>query len=57
MRYPYVLGHGTENDFVLLLDPDDQLDVGPAEVRFLCDRHAGIGGDGLLRAVRARHAP
>ncbi len=50
-------GHGTENDFVVLLDPDDTLGVGPAEVRFLCDRHAGIGGDGLLRAVRARHIP
>jgi diaminopimelate epimerase len=50
-------GHGTENDFVLLLDRDGTLPVGPPEVRFLCDRHAGIGGDGLLRAVPARHVP
>jgi diaminopimelate epimerase len=55
--WSFTKGHGTQNDFVLLLDPDDELDVGPAEVRFLCDRHAGIGGDGLLRAVRARHVP
>ena len=55
--WSFTKGHGTQNDFVLLLDPDDALDVGPAEVRFLCDRHAGIGGDGLLRAVRARHIP
>ena len=31
------------------------LDVGPAEVRYLCDRHAGLGADGLLRAVAAKH--
>jgi diaminopimelate epimerase len=53
----YAKGHGTENDFVLLLDREGMLDVGPAEVRFLCDRHAGIGADGLLRAVLAKHVP
>ena len=56
-RWSFSKGHGTENDFVVLLDRDDTLQVGPAEVRFLCDRHAGLGGDGLLRAVRARHIP
>jgi len=29
--------------------------VGPAEVRFICDRRAGLGADGLLRAVLAKH--
>jgi diaminopimelate epimerase len=48
----FAKGHGTENDFVLLPDPDGQLDVPPALVRALCDRRAGIGGDGLLRVVR-----
>jgi len=56
-RWSFSKGHGTENDFVVLLDRDDTMQVGPAEVRYLCDRHAGIGGDGLLRAVRARHIP
>ncbi|GAA1830408.1 diaminopimelate epimerase [Microlunatus capsulatus] len=56
-RWSFSKGHGTENDFVVLLDRDDTMHVGPAEVRYLCDRHAGIGGDGLLRAVRARHVP
>ena len=45
-------GHGTENDFVLLPDLDDELDLTPELVGRLCDRRAGIGGDGVLRVVR-----
>lgn len=45
-------GHGTENDFVLLPDPDDRLDLTAAVVRGLCDRRAGIGADGVIRIVR-----
>lgn len=54
-RWSFTKGHGTENDFVVLLDRDDTLDLTPAVVRFLCDRRAGIGGDGVLRAVFSRH--
>lgn len=53
----FAKGHGTRNDFVLVTDADDQLGLTDDIVRFLCDRRAGIGGDGLLRAVRARHIP
>jgi diaminopimelate epimerase len=48
----FAKGHGTENDFVLLPDPDGALDLTAAQVAALCDRRAGIGGDGLIRAVR-----
>jgi diaminopimelate epimerase len=48
----FLKGHGTENDFVLLPDHDDRLDLTPELVRALCDRHAGIGADGVLRVVR-----
>jgi diaminopimelate epimerase len=48
----FVKGHGTENDFVLLSDPSGQLTVDAALVRALCDRRAGIGGDGVIRVVR-----
>ena len=54
-RWSFTKGHGTQNDFVVILDRESMLDVGPAEVRFLCDRRAGIGADGLLRAVLAKH--
>jgi diaminopimelate epimerase len=47
----WVKGHGTENDFLLLPDPQAQLRLRPALVRALCNRHAGIGADGVLRLV------
>jgi diaminopimelate epimerase len=56
-----LLGHGTENDFVVLPDPDgtvwpeDRLDA--ELVRRLCDRRSGLGGDGVLRVVRSVHVP
>jgi len=52
--YPFLKGHGTENDFVLLPDPDASIhgDLDAGRVRRLCDRRAGIGGDGVLRVVR-----
>ncbi|GAA1981482.1 diaminopimelate epimerase [Kitasatospora viridis] len=54
---PFLKGHGTENDFVIVPDPDGLLDLGPAQVARLCDRRAGIGGDGLLRVVRSAKDP
>jgi len=52
--YPFLKGHGTENDFVLLPDHDGSVhgELDAARVRALCDRRAGIGGDGVLRVVR-----
>jgi diaminopimelate epimerase len=52
-----VKGHGTENDFLLLPDPQARLDIQPALVSALCDRHAGIGADGVLRLVPSAGHP
>lgn len=52
MDVPFVKGHGTENDFVLLPDANGLLDLTPDQVARLCDRRAGIGGDGVIRVVR-----
>ncbi len=41
--------HATGNDFVVYLDEDGMHEPTADEVRFLCDRHFGIGGDGLIR--------
>ena len=50
---PFLKGHGTENDFVLLPDPNGALELTPAQVRALCDRHAGLGADGVIRIAPA----
>jgi diaminopimelate epimerase len=47
----FAKGHGTGNDFVILPDPDGRLDLTERLVTRLCDRHAGLGADGVLRAV------
>jgi diaminopimelate epimerase len=47
----FAKGHGTGNDFVILPDPEDQLRLTAPLVRRLCDRHSGIGADGVLRIV------
>ncbi|GAA3158720.1 diaminopimelate epimerase [Blastococcus jejuensis] len=62
MTTPRVLiGHGTENDFVVLPDPDGttwpERRLDEAMVRRLCDRRAGLGADGVLRVVRSVHVP
>jgi diaminopimelate epimerase len=54
---PFLKGHGTENDFVIVPDPDGVLDLSKAAVARLCDRRAGIGSDGLLRVVRSAAHP
>ncbi|WP_336923115.1 diaminopimelate epimerase [Aquipuribacter sp. SD81] len=45
--------HGTGNDFVVVLDPDDTWPLVTDVVRALCDRRLGVGADGVIRAVRA----
>ncbi len=49
----FLKGHGTENDFVVVPDPDGALELTAARVRALCDRRRGLGADGVLRVVRA----
>jgi diaminopimelate epimerase len=54
---PFVKGHGTGNDFVVLPDLDGRLDLTASVVRALCDRRFGVGGDGVLRVVPAIDDP
>ncbi|TDB75285.1 diaminopimelate epimerase [Micromonospora sp. KC723] len=53
----FTKGHGTGNDFVILPDPDGTLDLTPGLVAAICDRRRGVGGDGVLRVVRAAKHP
>jgi diaminopimelate epimerase len=56
-RIAFLKGHGTENDFVIVPDPDNTIDLPAATAAALCDRRAGIGGDGLLHVVRSAAHP
>ncbi|NGN69247.1 diaminopimelate epimerase [Streptomyces sp. A7024] len=53
----FLKGHGTENDFVIVPDAEGVIELSAADVAKLCDRRAGIGGDGLLRVVRSAAHP
>jgi diaminopimelate epimerase len=44
--------HGLGNDFLILLDPDDRTPLTVELARALCDRHRGIGADGMIKATR-----
>jgi len=46
--------HGAGNDFLVILDPDNRRPLSAAGVRVLCDRHRGIGADGVLRVMNGR---
>jgi diaminopimelate epimerase len=45
----FTKAHGTGNDFVVLIDLEDEIDLTDHAVRELCDRHTGVGADGVIR--------
>ncbi|HLU73005.1 MAG TPA: diaminopimelate epimerase [Nonomuraea sp.] len=53
----FLKGHGTENDFVILPDPDGELDLPASLVARICERRTGIGADGVLRVVPTKLVP
>ncbi|HEX9343250.1 MAG TPA: diaminopimelate epimerase, partial [Actinomycetota bacterium] len=59
MTLEFVKAHGTGNDFVVIEDLDDRYGstLNAAFVRQVCDRHLGIGADGLIRIAPGTAAP
>jgi diaminopimelate epimerase len=53
----FTKGHGTGNDFVFFADPDGEIDLTPVQLAAIADRHFGVGGDGVIRAVRSKNLP
>jgi len=53
----FTKGHGTGNDFVLFSDPEGAIELDAAQLSALADRHFGVGGDGVIRAVRSSRLP
>ncbi len=52
----FTLAHGTANDFVVLADLDDRLELSAVLARALTDRRRGLGADGVLRLGAPRTA-
>ena len=52
MKTTFYKYHGTGNDFIMIDDRLNKLSPSTETVRMLCDRHFGIGGDGLIRIVK-----
>jgi diaminopimelate epimerase len=48
--------HGTRNDFVLIEDLDGATPLSSELVAAVCDRHGGVGADGVIRIVRGAAA-
>lgn len=40
--------HGLGNDFIVIEDLDESLDLAPGAIEWMCDRNFGIGADGLI---------
>ena len=45
-------GHGTENDFILVFDPNDEHSITTSQTAAICNRKTGIGADGLIRIIK-----
>jgi diaminopimelate epimerase len=56
-RFDFTKGQGTGNDFVLFLDADGKTKLTPQQVTKICDRHFGIGADGVIRVVKSENLP
>jgi diaminopimelate epimerase len=52
-KISFTKGHGTGNDFVLVLDAEAELDLSSSEIAKICDRNFGIGADGFIRVVKS----
>jgi diaminopimelate epimerase len=48
--------HGTGNDFVVIANWDKKIQLDAATIARLCDRHFGIGADGLISAESSEQA-
>ena len=45
-------GHGTENDFVIIFDPLEEISLTSDQVANICNRAKGVGADGVIRITR-----
>jgi len=56
LRNAYFKGHGLGNDYIAVDPVDLDFELSPRNVRALCDRHFGIGADGVLALATSERA-
>ena len=52
MEIQFTKGQGTGNDFIIIEDFDNALELSAEQISSLCDRNFGIGADGVILCVR-----
>ncbi len=48
MKIEFVKMHGAGNDFVCIDNSDKRISLTAKQIQFICDRHFGIGADGVI---------
>ncbi len=56
MKLNFYKYHGTGNDFILIDNRNGSIQLDPTQISFLCNRHFGIGADGLMMLTRSSKA-
>jgi diaminopimelate epimerase len=56
MRTNFIKSQALGNDFIIIEDIERRFDFKPSTVAKLCDRHFGIGADGLMVVWPSNHA-
>src|SRR5690349_15115242 len=57
MRLPFAKYEGLGNDFVVLDEQHHTVVLDTAQAARICDRHLGVGADGVLRISRVNGRP
>lgn len=52
MPFTATYGHGTENDFIIIFDQEDEVSLSASQISAMCNRSTGIGADGVIRIVK-----
>ncbi len=55
MQLPFVKLHGLGNDFVVVDNMDSSISLTPEQVVHICDRHFGVGADGVILVQPSPH--
>lgn len=55
MEIPFVKLHGLGNDFVVIDNMDRSIELTPEQVIHICDRHFGVGADGVILVQPSDH--